>query len=198
MPIGVPKVAFLVPGEDESSWVDVYNRLYRERLLFLGEDVSAEASNQLCGLMIFLGIEDSNKDTFLFINSPGGGVLSGIAIYDTMHFVDNDVDTICMGLAASTASLILVGGTITKRFAFPHARIMLHQPASAFYQAQTGEFIMESKELLKLRANITDAYLKRTGKPMEVLSKVMERDYYMSPTEAQAHGVIDFVGVEIK
>nr|YP_009454657.1 ATP-dependent Clp protease proteolytic subunit [Alnus cordata]YP_009454742.1 ATP-dependent Clp protease proteolytic subunit [Alnus incana]YP_009454827.1 ATP-dependent Clp protease proteolytic subunit [Alnus japonica]YP_009454912.1 ATP-dependent Clp protease proteolytic subunit [Alnus alnobetula subsp. maximowiczii]YP_009454997.1 ATP-dependent Clp protease proteolytic subunit [Alnus nitida]YP_009455082.1 ATP-dependent Clp protease proteolytic subunit [Alnus orientalis]YP_009455167.1 ATP-dep len=196
MPIGVPKVPFRSPGEEDASWVDV-NRLYRERLLFLGQEVDSEISNQLIGLMVYLSIEDDIKDLYLFINSPGGWVIPGVAIYDTMQFVRPDVQTICMGLAASMGSFILVGGEITKRLAFPHARrVMIHQPASSFYEAQTGEFILEAEELLKLRETITRVYVQRTGKPLWVVSEDMERDVFMSATEAQAHGIVDVVAVE--
>nr|QXI85132.1 clp protease proteolytic subunit [Gentiana acaulis] len=201
MPIGVPKVPFRSPGEGDASWVDV-NRLYRERLLFLGQAVDSEISNQLIGLMIYLSIEDDNKDLYLFINSPGGWVIPGIAIYDTMQFVRPDVHTICMGLAASMGSFILVGGEITKRLAFPHAlfnsiiRVMIHQPASSFYEAQTGEFILEAEELLKLRETITRVYGQKTGKSLWVVSEDMERDVFMSATEAQAYGIVDLVAVK--
>nr|YP_010882778.1 clp protease proteolytic subunit [Androsace septentrionalis]WIF27362.1 clp protease proteolytic subunit [Androsace septentrionalis] len=200
MPIGVPKVPFRSPGEEDASWVDV-NRLYRERLLFLGQAVDSEISNQLIGLMVYLSIEDDTKDLYLFINSPGGWVIPGVAIYDTMQFVRPDVHTICMGLAASMGSFILVGGEITKRLAFPHAlcyiiRVMIHQPASAFYEAQTGEAILEAEELLKLRETITRVYVQRTGKPLWVVSEDMERDVFMSATEAQAYGIVDLVAVE--
>nr|QXE45709.1 ATP-dependent clp protease proteolytic subunit [Glischrocaryon aureum] len=195
MPIGVPKVPFRIPGEEDATWVDV-NRLYRERLLFLGQEVDSEVSNQLIGLMIYLTIEDETKDLYLFINSPGGWVVPGLAIYDTMRFVRPDVHTICMGLAASMGSFLLVGGEITKRLAFPHARVMIHQPASSFYETQTGEFILEAEELLNLREAITRVYVQRTGKPFWVVSEDLERDVFMSATEAQAHGLIDLVGVE--
>nr|YP_009494899.1 clp protease proteolytic subunit [Gentiana caelestis]YP_009494972.1 clp protease proteolytic subunit [Gentiana hexaphylla]YP_009495120.1 clp protease proteolytic subunit [Gentiana oreodoxa]YP_009495193.1 clp protease proteolytic subunit [Gentiana ornata]YP_009495351.1 clp protease proteolytic subunit [Gentiana veitchiorum]AOP04319.1 clp protease proteolytic subunit [Gentiana lawrencei var. farreri]AWO66731.1 clp protease proteolytic subunit [Gentiana caelestis]AWO66804.1 clp protease prot len=201
MPIGVPKVPFRSPGEGEASWVDV-NRLYRERLLFLGQAVDSEISNQLIGLMIYLSIEDENKNLYLFINSPGGGVISGIAIYDTMQFVRPDVHTICMGLAASMGSFLLAGGEITKRLAFPHAllysiiRVMIHQPASSFYEAATGEVILEAEELLKLREIITRVYAQKTGKSLWVLSEDMERDVFMSATEAQAYGIVDLVAVK--
>nr|YP_008994314.1 clp protease proteolytic subunit [Melianthus villosus]AGS13032.1 clp protease proteolytic subunit [Melianthus villosus] len=195
MPIGVPKVPFRSPGEDDASWVDV-NRLYRERLLFLGQEVDSEISNQLIGLMIYLSIENDTKDLYLFINSPGGWVIPGVAIYDTMQFVRPDIQTVCMGLAASMGSFILVGGEITKRLAFPHARVMIHQPAASFYEAQTGEFILEAEELLKLREILTRVYAQRTGKPLWVVSEDMERDVFMSATEAQAHGIVDLVAVE--
>nr|AEX96564.1 clp protease proteolytic subunit [Doryanthes palmeri] len=173
MPIGVPKVPFRSPGEEDAVWVDVYNRLHRERLLFLGQEVDSEISNQLVGLMVYLSIED-----------------------DTMQFVSPDVHTICMGLAASMGSFILVGGEITKRLAFPHARVMIHQPASSFYEAQAGEFILEAEELLKLRETLTKVYVQRTGNPLWVISEDMERDVFMSATEAQAHGIVDLVAVE--
>nr|YP_009934465.1 ATP-dependent protease subunit [Malcolmia africana]QKK48853.1 ATP-dependent protease subunit [Malcolmia africana]QNR94391.1 ATP-dependent protease subunit [Malcolmia africana]QNR94475.1 ATP-dependent protease subunit [Malcolmia africana]WJZ22892.1 ATP-dependent protease subunit [Malcolmia africana] len=196
MPIGVPKVPFRSPGEGDPSWVDIYNRLYRERLFFLGQEVDTEISNQLISLMIYLSIEKDTKDLYLFINSPGGWVISGMAIYDTMQFVRPDVQTVCMGFAASIASFILVGGAITKRIAFPHARVMIHQPATSYYEAQTGEFILEAEELLKLREIITRVYVQRSGKPIWVVSEDLERDVFMSATEAQAHGIVDLVAVQ--
>nr|YP_010146702.1 clp protease proteolytic subunit [Dioscorea japonica]QQP00931.1 clp protease proteolytic subunit [Dioscorea japonica]QRG29683.1 clp protease proteolytic subunit [Dioscorea polystachya]UKU08702.1 ATP-dependent Clp protease proteolytic subunit [Dioscorea polystachya] len=195
MPIGVPKVPFRSPGEEDAVWVDVY-RLHRERLLFLGQEVDNEISNQLVGLMVYLSIEDATRDLYLFINSPGGWVIPGMAIYDTMQFVPPDVHTICMGLAASMGSLILVGGEITKRLAFPHAWVMIHQPASSFYEAQAGEFILEAEELLKLRETLTKVYVQRTGNPLWAVSEDMERDAFMSATEAQAYGIVDLVAVE--
>nr|QOW40405.1 clp protease proteolytic subunit [Rhodiola kirilowii] len=194
MPIGVPKVPFRSPGEEDASWVDIY-RLYRERLLFLGQEVDNELSNQLIGLMVYLTIEDRNRELYVFINSPGGWVIPGIAVYDTMQFVPPDVHTICMGLAASMGSFVLVGGEITKRLAFPHAWVMIHQPASSFYESQTGEFILEAEELLNLRETITMVYVQRTGKSFWVVSEDMERDVFMSATEAQAHGIVDLVAV---
>ncbi|KAG5222320.1 ATP-dependent CLP protease proteolytic [Salix suchowensis] len=198
MPIGVPKVPFRNPGEDSSNWIDnliLINRLYRERLLFLGQDIDSEISNQLIGLMVYLSTESEIKDLYLFINSPGGWVIPGIAIYDTMQFVRPDVQTVCMGLAASMGSFILVGGKITKRLAFPHAWVMIHQPIAAFYEAQIGEFVLEAEELLKLREILTRVYAQRTGKPLWVVSEDMERDVFMSAAEAQVHGIVDLVAV---
>ncbi|KAK9049276.1 hypothetical protein SSX86_024768 [Deinandra increscens subsp. villosa] len=199
MPIGVPKVPFRSPGEEDASWgynLTLINRLYRERLLFLGQEVDSEISNQLIGLMIYLSIEDDTKDLYLFINSPGGWVIPGVALYDTMQFVQPDVHTICMGSAASMGSFILVGGEITKRLAFPHAWVMIHQPAGSFSEVATGEFILEVGELLKLRETLTRVYVQRTGKPLWVVSEDMERDVFMSATEAQAYGIVDLVAVE--
>nr|YP_009538917.1 ATP-dependent Clp protease proteolytic subunit [Caragana rosea var. rosea]YP_010831426.1 ATP-dependent Clp protease proteolytic subunit [Caragana rosea]ATQ37508.1 ATP-dependent Clp protease proteolytic subunit [Caragana rosea var. rosea]WFG49722.1 ATP-dependent Clp protease proteolytic subunit [Caragana rosea]WFG49875.1 ATP-dependent Clp protease proteolytic subunit [Caragana rosea] len=193
MPVGVPKVPFLLPGDDDASWIDLYNRLFQERLLFLGQEVNSEISNQLVGLMVYLSLEDKTKDLYLFINSPGGGVISGMAMFDAMHFVEAEVQTVCVGLAASMGSLLLVGGEITKRLAFPHARVMIHQPASSFYEGQTAECMLEANELLKMRQTMTKIYAQRTGKPSWQISKDMERDHYMSAEEAQAHGIVDMV-----
>nr|QJQ74885.1 clp protease proteolytic subunit [Glycyrrhiza acanthocarpa] len=193
MPIGVPKVPYLVPGDDEASWIDLYNRLYQERLLFLGQEINSEISNQLVGLMIFLSLEDKNKDLYLLINSPGGEVISGMGIFDTMQLIEAEVQTICVGLAASMGSLLLVGGEITKRLAFPRARVMIHQPASSFFEGQTAECVLEADELLKMRKTLTMIYAQRTGKPFWQIYKDMERDLYMSAEEAQAYGIIDTV-----
>nr|YP_010468446.1 ATP-dependent Clp protease proteolytic subunit 1 [Aesculus hippocastanum]QJQ37662.1 ATP-dependent Clp protease proteolytic subunit [Aesculus chinensis]UVF31556.1 ATP-dependent Clp protease proteolytic subunit 1 [Aesculus hippocastanum] len=195
MPIGVPKVPFRTPGERNATWIDIYNRLYRERFIFLGQVIDSNVSNQLIGLLVYLSSESDTKDLYLLINSPGGWVIPGIAIYDTMQFVRPDIQTICMGLAASMGSFILVGGAITKRLAFPHARVMIHQPAAGFYEAQTSELILEAEELLKLREILTRVYVQRTGKPLWVVSEDMERDTFLSATEAQAHGIVDFVAV---
>uniref|UniRef100_UPI0030E15291 ATP-dependent Clp protease proteolytic subunit n=1 Tax=Hedysarum flavescens TaxID=2710877 RepID=UPI0030E15291 len=121
MPVGVPKVPFLISGEEEASWVDLYNIIYRSRLLFLGQEIKSEISNQLCGMMVFLNIENQKKDIFLFINSPGGTIIPGMAIFDIMQGIQAPVNTVCVGIAASMASLILVGGEFKKRTAFPHA-----------------------------------------------------------------------------
>nr|YP_010031064.1 ClpP [Sarcodum scandens]YP_010294651.1 ATP-dependent Clp protease proteolytic subunit [Callerya nitida var. hirsutissima]YP_010321229.1 clp protease proteolytic subunit [Wisteriopsis japonica]YP_010353052.1 ATP-dependent Clp protease proteolytic subunit [Callerya dielsiana]YP_010353129.1 ATP-dependent Clp protease proteolytic subunit [Wisteriopsis reticulata]YP_010398228.1 ATP-dependent Clp protease proteolytic subunit [Callerya nitida]QJQ79985.1 ClpP [Austrocallerya megasperma]QXE39967.1 len=193
MPIGIPKVPFRVPGDDEASWIDLYNRLYQERLLFLGQEVNSEISNQLVGLMIYLSLEDNNKDLYLLINSPGGEVISGMGIFDTMQLIEAEVQTVCVGLAASMGSLLLVGGEITKRLAFPRARVMIHQPASSFYEGQTAECVLEADELLKMRKTMTTIYAQRTGKPSWQIYKDMERDLYMSAEEAQAYGIIDMV-----
>nr|AKT74010.1 clp protease proteolytic subunit [Corsia cf. boridiensis SPL470-2] len=201
MPVGVPKVPFRIPGDEDASWVDL-NRLYRERLLFLGQEINSEISNQIMGLMIYLTIEDNTRDFFLFINSPGGLVIPGMGLYDIMQFVPSNVHTICIGLAASMGSIILVGGEITKRIAFPHAmlypsiKVMIHQPACSFFEAQTGEFVLEAEELLKLRETLTNIYVQRTGNLLCVVSEDMERDVFMSATEAQAHGIVDLIGLK--
>nr|YP_009548863.1 clp protease proteolytic subunit [Ceratopteris cornuta]AYW15838.1 clp protease proteolytic subunit [Pteris vittata]QBF44613.1 clp protease proteolytic subunit [Pteris vittata] len=196
MPIGVPKVPFRLPGEEDAVWVDVYNRLYRERLLFLGQQIDDEIANQLIGIMMYLNGEDQAKDMYLYVNSPGGSVLAGISVYDAMQFVIPDVHTICMGLAASMGSFILAGGEITRRIALPHARVMIHQPASSYYDGQAGECVMEAEEALKLRDCITKVYAQRTGKPLWIISEDMERDVFLSAEEARDYGVVDLVALE--
>nr|QFQ34438.1 clp protease proteolytic subunit [Patrinia scabiosifolia] len=191
MPIGVPKIAFLIPGDEEGSWVDIYG-LYRRRLLFLGQELDSEISNQIIGLITFLTIEDKTLDQYLFINSPGGSIMCGIGIYDMMQSVKPDVHTLALGVVASMASFILVGGTITKRLAYPH-RVMIHQPASSFFRAPTGDFVMEIGTILDLRETVTRVYAQRTGKPFAIIWVDMDRDLFMSATEAKAYGIVDLV-----
>nr|AWS06642.1 clp protease proteolytic subunit [Mitrastemon kanehirai] len=193
MPVGVPKIPFSWGEGEEPSWLDIYNRLYKERLLFLCQDINSEISNQLTGLMLFLNIDDNTKDIFLFINSPGGLLIPGVCLYDTMQFIKSNVQTLCIGLAASLGSFILIGGEFTKRFAFPHARVMIHQPMCWFYETQAGEFLLEAEELLKIREDITKVYAERTGKPLWILSEDMERDSFMSVLEAKFYGIIDSI-----
>nr|AWH04522.1 clp protease proteolytic subunit protein [Asclepias aff. aequicornu ShS-2018]AWH05154.1 clp protease proteolytic subunit protein [Asclepias boliviensis]AWH07760.1 clp protease proteolytic subunit protein [Asclepias mellodora var. mellodora] len=196
MPLGVPKVPFQCFGEEDASWVDLYNRLYRQRLLFLVQEVASEISNQIMGLMVYLAIEDPTKDQHLFINSPGGWIVPGLGIYDTMQFVKPDVHTIGMGTVASMASLILAGGAVSKRMAFPHARVMLHQPGSKLPPEDTTA--SEARELAILRESLTKAYAERTGKPLWFIAEGLDRDSFMSATEAKAYGIIDLISSEEK
>nr|YP_009455337.1 clp protease proteolytic subunit [Erythropalum scandens]AUG62871.1 clp protease proteolytic subunit [Erythropalum scandens] len=198
MPIGVPKIPLRNPGEPYAAWVDIYSLLYRSRLLFLSQGVDSVISNQLISLMIYLSIENEKQELYLFINSPGGWIVPGMAIFDTMQFVKPNVHTVCMGLAASMGSFLLVGGEISKRISFPHARVMIHQPASYFFGAPVEECLLEAEELLKLRETITKVYAERTGKPVWVVHEDLERDVFMSATEAQAYGIVDFVSIPPK
>nr|YP_010760460.1 clp protease proteolytic subunit [Cuscuta nevadensis]WEY30404.1 clp protease proteolytic subunit [Cuscuta nevadensis] len=198
MPIGVPKVRFLYDKNTDQVWIDIYNRLYRERCLFLTHPINNKIGNQLAGLFIYLGMKDDPKDIFFFINSPGGGIISGLAIYDSMQVVRPDTQTICVGLAASMACFLLVGGTITKRLAFPHAwRVMMHQPLSTFFEIQTGDAVMEVYEVLKMREKLIEIYAKRTGQAHWVISEDIERDVFLSPKEARTYGLVDAVGVTL-
>nr|YP_010464088.1 ATP-dependent Clp protease proteolytic subunit [Valeriana fauriei]UUL71440.1 ATP-dependent Clp protease proteolytic subunit [Valeriana fauriei] len=193
MPIGVPKVPFLIPGDDEGTWVDVYNILYRQRILFISGEISGEAANQIMGIIVYLTIEDNTKKQNLLVNSHGGSVPGGLSIYDMMQSVKPQIHTTALGGVASMASLILVGGRTTKRTAFPHARVMIHQPATGFFMAPAGDLAMEVGLMREIREIITRIYAVKTGKPFAVIWADMERDLFMSATEAKAYGIIDFV-----
>lgn len=177
-------------------WIPT-NRLYRERMLFLTQMLSNEIGNQLIGLMIYLSVEDKTRELYLYINSPGGWVIPGIGLYDTMQFVDPDVNTIGLGIAASMGCFILMGGTITKRVALPNVRIMVHQPLSVFTDSGTGEFILDLGELVRLRDKIIGAYIQRTGKSFFVINRDLERDEFLSATQAKEYGIVDEVGTEL-
>nr|YP_009644479.1 ATP-dependent Clp protease proteolytic subunit [Ligustrum japonicum]QBS52283.1 ATP-dependent Clp protease proteolytic subunit [Ligustrum japonicum] len=191
MPVGVPKVPSLITGEEEATWVDLYNRLYRRRALFLCQELDYELSNQLIGLITFLSIEDSTRDQHVFINSPGGAIVPGVALFDVMQSVTPTIHTVCIGVAASMASLILSGGAMTQRIAFPHARVMIHQPASTFFESYTGECVLELDLVLELREHIELLYVQKTGQPRWVISRDIERDVFMSAAEAIDFGIVD-------
>nr|YP_009241941.1 clp protease proteolytic subunit [Sagittaria lichuanensis]AMQ13516.1 clp protease proteolytic subunit [Sagittaria lichuanensis] len=195
MPVGVPKVPFQIPGDEEATWVDL-NRLYRERFLFLGKEVEEELANQIVGLMIYLNLEDPTRDQFMFINSPGGYVLSGLAVHDAIQYVIPPVYTICIGVAASMACFILIGGEITGRMAFPHARVMMHQPASAYYKANPEGISMDTEDVTKIYEMIIEVYAQLTGRSPQVIRQDMKRDRFMTPTEALDYGIIDSIGLD--
>ena len=190
MPIGVPKVPFRLPGEPDAQWVDLYNRLYRERVLFLCHDLNDELANQLIGIMLYLNAEESSKDFYIYINSPGGSVTCGIAVYDILNYIEADVITLCVGTAASMASFILAGGSRGKRIAFPHSRIMIHQPEGGS-QGQASEVVSESEEVVRIRRQVGKIYSSRTGQSLARISKDMDRDQFMSAREAKEYGLVD-------
>ena len=190
MPIGVPKVPFRLPGEPTAQWVDLYNRLYRERVLFLCQDLDDELSNQLIGIMLYLNAEEKLKDLYIYINSPGGSVTCGIAVYDIMNYINSDVITLCVGTAASMASFILAGGTRGKRIAFPHSRIMIHQPEGGS-QGQASEVISESEEVIRIRRQVGKIYADRTVQSLSQISRDMDRDQFMSARESKEYGLVD-------
>lgn len=192
MPIGVPKVPYRMPGEPYTQWIDIYNRLYRERIIFLGRDVDDEIANQIVAVMLYLDSEDPGKDIVLYINSPGGSVTAGLAIYDTMQHIKSDVVTICVGLAASMGSFLLAAGTKGKRLALPHSRIMIHQPSGGT-RGQATDIEIEAREIIRIRRQLNQIYADRTGQPLEKIEKDMDRDYFMSPQEAKEYGLIDRV-----
>ncbi|MBF2098955.1 MAG: ATP-dependent Clp protease proteolytic subunit [Gloeomargaritaceae cyanobacterium C42_A2020_066] len=192
MPIGVPKVPYRLPGEPYTQWIDIYNRLYRERIIFLGQEVDDEIANQIVAVMLYLDSDEPGKDIYLYINSPGGSVTAGMAIYDTMQHVKSDVVTICVGLAASMGSFLLMAGTKGKRLALPHARIMIHQPSGGT-RGQASDIEIEAREIVRIRHQLNKVYADRTGQPLERIERDMDRDYFMSAPEALAYGLVDRV-----
>jgi len=192
MPIGVPKVPYRMPGDSYTQWIDIYNRLYRERIIFLGKEVDDEIANQIVAVLLYLDSEDSGKDIRLYINSPGGSVTAGMAIFDTMQHIKSDVTTICVGLAASMGSFLLMAGTKGKRFALPHSRIMIHQPMGGT-RGQATDIEIEAREIVRIKHQLNHEYAVRTGQPLEKIERDMDRDYFLSAEEAKTYGLIDRV-----
>ena len=171
---------------------DIYSRLLKDRIIFLGEEVNDVSANLIVAQLLFLESEDPGKDIHLYINSPGGSVSAGWAIYDTMHYVKCDVSTICMGMAASMGAFLLAGGAKGKRFALPNAEIMIHQPSGGA-QGQATEIQIAAENILKTKKKLNEILAANTGKPYDVVAADTERDYYMSAEEAKAYGLIDDV-----
>lgn len=190
MPIGVPKVAYRVPGGMGAEWVDIYNRLYRERIIFLGSEIDDELANQIIGVMLYLDEEDSSKPIYLYINSPGGSVISGLAIFDAMQLIKSEVITINLGLAASMGSFILSAGSKGKRLALPSSRIMIHQPMGGA-QGQAQDIKVEAAQIMRIRDNLVKMYSMFTGQTTEVITDALDRDNFLSAQEALEFGLID-------
>jgi len=192
MPIGVPKVAYRVPGGMGAEWVDIYNRLYRERIIFLGSEIDDELANQIIGVLLYLDEEDSSKPIYLYINSPGGSVLSGLAIFDAMQLIKSEVITINLGLAASMASFILAAGSKGKRLALPSSRVMVHQPSGGA-RGQAQDIKVEAAQIMRIRDNLVKMYSMFTGQTTEQITKDLDRDNFMSAQAALEYGLIDRV-----
>jgi ATP-dependent Clp protease protease subunit len=194
MPIGVPRVPYQAPGQPYSDWVNIYDRLYRERIIFLGREVSDSLANQIIAVMLYLDSEDNNKPIYLYINSPGGSVTAGLAIYDTMQHIKSEVVTICVGLAASMGAFLLTAGTKGKRLALPHSRIMIHQPLGGVQgRRQATDIEIEANEILRIRDELNAMMAFHTGQTIEKIAKDTDRDYFMSAQEALEYGLIDKV-----
>jgi len=178
-------------GRGERAF-DIYSRLLKERIIFIGTPINDDVSNLIVAQMLFLQSEDADKDINLYINSPGGSVTAGLAIYDTMQFVKCPVTTYCVGQAASMGSLLLTAGTTGKRYALANARIMIHQPWGGA-QGQASDISIQAKEILRLRDRLNEILSFHTGKTVEEISKDTDRDNFMSATEAKAYGLIDSV-----
>ena len=171
---------------------DIYSRLLKDRIIFLGEEVNDTTASLTVAQLLFLESEDPGKDIHLYINSPGGSVTAGWAIYDTMHYIKCDVSTICIGMAASMGAFLLAGGTKGKRFALPNAEIMIHQPSGGA-KGQATEIQIVADMILKTKKKLNETLAANTGQPFEVIARDTERDYYMSAEEAKAYGLIDSV-----
>ena len=172
--------------------VDIYNRLYRERIIFLGSEIDDELANQIIGVMLYLDSEDSSKPIYLYINSPGGSVISGLAIYDCMNHIKSEVITINLGLAASMASFILGAGSKGKRLALPSSRVMIHQPMGGA-QGQAEDIKVEAAQVMRIRDNLVRMYSQMTGQATDTIVRDLDRDNFMSAQQAMEYGLIDRV-----
>ena len=193
MPIGTPSVPYRLPGSQYERWVDIYTRLGVERILFMGSEVNDAVANALVAQMLYLDSDDNSKPIYLYINSPGGSVTAGLAIYDTMQYVKSDVVTICVGLAASMGAFLLAAGTKGKRLALPHSRIMIHQPLGGTSQRQASDIEIEAREILRIKDMLNRSMAEMTGQPFEKIEKDTDRDYFLSAAEARDYGLIDRV-----
>ncbi|MDA0216349.1 MAG: ATP-dependent Clp protease proteolytic subunit [Cyanobacteria bacterium] len=193
MPIGTPSVPYRLPGSQYERWVDIYTRLGVERILFMGSEVNDAVANALVAQMLYLDSDDNSKPIYLYINSPGGSVTAGLAIYDTMQYVKSDVVTICVGLAASMGAFLLAAGTKGKRLALPHSRIMIHQPLGGTSQRQASDIEIEAREILRIKDMLNHSMADMTGQPFAKIEKDTDRDYFLSAAEAKEYGLIDRV-----
>ena len=171
---------------------DIYSRLLNERIIFLGTPIDDQVANVVMAQLLFLASEDPDKDINIYINSPGGSVYAGLAIYDTMQFIKPDVQTSCVGIAMSMGSLLLAGGKQGKRMALPNSRILIHQVSGGF-EGQGTDIEIQAREVIGLKRRLEEIYSTHTGKPIEDVSRDMERDFFLSPDEAKDYGIIDTV-----
>ncbi len=178
-------------GRGERSY-DIYSRLLKERIIFLGTEVNDMVANLIIAQLLFLESEDPEKDIFLYINSPGGVVTAGMAIYDTMQYIRPDVCTVCVGQAASMGAVLLAGGAKGKRAALPHSRIMIHQPLGGF-SGQASDVEIHAKEMLRIKQELTELLAHHTGRPMKQVAEDSDRDFFMTSIQAKEYGLIDDV-----
>jgi len=176
-------------GRGERAY-DIYSRLLKERIIFLGSPIDDNVANIVVAQLLFLESEDPSKDIYMYINSPGGIITSGLAIYDTMQYIKPDVVTLCIGQAASMSAVLLAGGTKGKRFALPHSRILIHQPLGGV-QGQATDINIQAREILRMRHEINTILTKHTGQPMDRIEEDTERDFYMTAQQALEYGIID-------
>lgn len=186
----VPMVVEQTPKGERSY--DIYSRLLKERIIFLTGQVGDNMANLILAQMLFLESENPDKDIFLYINSPGGSVTAGMAIYDTMNFIKPDVSTICVGQAASMGAFLLTAGAKGKRFCLPNSRVMIHQPLGGF-QGQASDFEIHAKEILSIKDKLNRLMAEHTGQPLDIISKDTDRDNFMSASQAVDYGLVDSV-----
>jgi ATP-dependent Clp protease, protease subunit len=197
-----PMLSYLVPTvieqthRGERGW-DIFSRLLKDRIIFLGTPINDDVANVVIAQLLFLDSEEPEKDIMLYINSPGGHVSAGLAIYDTMQYLHCDVATICMGQAASMGSFLLAAGTKGKRYALPHSRVMIHQPLAGF-QGQATDIEIHTKEILKTRDTLNELYAKHTGQPVDKIKNDTDRDNFMSSAQAKEYGIVDEVLITAK
>ena len=172
---------------------DIYSRLLRDSIIFIGTPIDDTVANLVIAQLLFLEAEDPERDISLYVNSPGGSITSGLAIYDTLQFIKNDVTTICVGQAASMAAVLLAAGTPKKRFALPHAKILIHQPWMSGLQGQATDIEIHAKEILRMRTILNKILARHTNQPDERIEKDVERDYIMTAEQAKDYGIIDEV-----
>jgi ATP-dependent Clp protease protease subunit len=193
MPIGTPSVPYRLPGSTYEQWISIYERLFRERIIFLTEEVDDGIANAIVAYMLYLDSDDPTKPIYLYINSPGGSVTAGMAIYDTMQYIKSEVVTICVGLAASMGAFLLAAGTKGKRLALPHARIMIHQPLGGVGQRQATDIEIEARHIIQVKRKLNELMAQHTGQTLEQIEKDTDRDNFMSAQEAKDYGLIDRV-----
>jgi ATP-dependent Clp protease, protease subunit len=189
--LGMVPVVIEQSGRGERAY-DIYSRLLRERIIFLVGPVNDHTASLVVAQLLFLESENPDKDIHFYINSPGGSVTAGMSIFDTMEFIKPDVSTMCVGMAASMGSFLLMAGAKGKRFSLPNARVMIHQPSGGA-QGQATDIEIHAREILKTREQLNKIYAERTGQPLEKIRSDMERDFFMDPEEAKAYGLIDQV-----
>ncbi|WP_346930556.1 ATP-dependent Clp endopeptidase proteolytic subunit ClpP [Clostridium sp.] len=183
-------------GKGERSY-DIYSRLLKERIIFLSDEVNDVTASLVVAQLLFLESEDPDKDIYLYINSPGGSITSGMAIYDTMNYIKSEVSTICVGMAASMGAFLLAAGQKGKRYALPNSEIMIHQPLGGF-KGQATDIDIHAKRILKIKETLNEILSERTGKPLDKIKQDVERDYFMSADEAKEYGLVDEVIVKKK
>ncbi len=189
--LGLVPMVIEQSGRGERAY-DIYSRLLRERVIFLVGPVNDQTANVVVAQLLFLESENPDKDISLYINSPGGSVSAGMSVFDTMQFIKPDVSTLCMGMAASMGSFLLMAGAKGKRFALPNSRIMIHQPSGGA-QGQATDIEIHAREILKTRRQLNLIYAERTGQPIEKIEADMERDFFLDPEEAKTYGLVDQV-----